>query len=91
MDGKWGLAITKSHFQDHRCKSVERQGNGNNSLEADEALGERGIIRYATLEEYKANPNFAHEGEGHETTDMGTSLFPNWEYNEATPGACRST
>jgi hypothetical protein len=30
-----------------------RQGHGNNSLEADEA-DERGIIRYATLDEFKA-------------------------------------
>ena len=46
-------------------------------------MGERGIIRYATLEEYKANPGFANEGETHTTTDMDTSLFPNWKYNEA--------
>ena len=80
IDGKWGTAITKSHFQDHRGKTFGQQGTGNNSLEADEALGPRGIIRYATLEEYKANPGFANEGEGHEKTDMGTSLFPNWTY-----------
>ena len=80
VEGKWGTAITKSHFQDHRGKRFGQQGNGNNSLEADEALGERGIIRYATLEEYKANPNFANEGEGREKTEMGTSLFPNWTY-----------
>ncbi|MDR3751849.1 MAG: 4Fe-4S dicluster domain-containing protein, partial [Terracidiphilus sp.] len=80
VDGKWGTAITKSHFQDHRGKTFGQQGNGNNSLEADEALGERGIIRYATLEEFKANPNFANEGEGREKTEMGTSLFPNWTY-----------
>ena len=77
------MAITKSHYQDHRGKTFGQQGNGNNSLEADEALGERGIIRYATLEEFKANPNFANEGETHETTNMDTSLFPNWAYNEA--------
>jgi ferredoxin len=57
-------------------------GQHNNSLEADEAISERGIIRYATLDEYKANPGFAHEGEGHEKTDKDTSLFPNWEYND---------
>ena len=84
-------AITKSHYQDHRGETFGEQGTGNNSLEADEALGPRGIIRYATLEEFKANPGFANEGEGHEKTDMGTSLFPNWGYNEATRGACRST
>ena len=41
--------------------------------------------------EFKANPNFAHEGEGREKTEMETSLFPNWTYNEANAGACRST
>ncbi|HEY1902212.1 MAG TPA: TAT-variant-translocated molybdopterin oxidoreductase [Terracidiphilus sp.] len=84
VEGKWGIAITKSHYQDHRSKLFGGQGNGNNSLEADEALGERGIIRYATLDEYKANPDFAHEGEGRNNTPRSdTSLFPNWPYNEA--------
>jgi molybdopterin-containing oxidoreductase family iron-sulfur binding subunit len=83
IDGKWGIAITKSHFQDHRGKTFGEQGNGNNSLEADEAISERGIIRYATLDEFKANPGFANEGEGHEKTNKANTLFPNWEYNEA--------
>ncbi len=80
VDGTWGLAVTKSHYQDHRGKNLTEHGNQNWSLEADEALGPRGIIRYATLEEFKANPNFAHEGEGHDTPDVGTSMFPNWTY-----------
>jgi len=83
LDGTWGLAITKSHFQDQRGKLFGQQGTGNNSLEADEAIGERGIIRYATLDEYKANPGFANEGEGHEKTNVDTTMFPNWPYNEA--------
>jgi MoCo/4Fe-4S cofactor protein with predicted Tat translocation signal len=83
VEGKWGTAITKSHYQDHRGSTFGQQGNGNNSLEADEALGPRGIIRYATLEEFKANKNFAHEGEGRDTPTLDTSLFPNWTYNEA--------
>jgi len=84
LDGKWGLAITKSHYQDHRGETFGQQaGHDNNSLEADEALGPRGIIRSATLDEFKANPNFAHEGEGHDTPSRDTSLFPNWPYNEA--------
>jgi MoCo/4Fe-4S cofactor protein with predicted Tat translocation signal len=83
VEGKWGVAITKSHYQDHRDPKVSGEGNGNNSMEANEALGPRGIIRYATLEEFKANPNFAHEGEGRETPTRDTTLFPNWEYNEA--------
>ena len=84
LEGKWGTAITKSHYQDHRGEVFgQPKGANNNSLEADEAIGERGIIRYATLAEFKANPNFAHEGEGRETPSLGTSLFPNWEYKEA--------
>jgi molybdopterin-containing oxidoreductase family iron-sulfur binding subunit len=82
VPGKWGVAVTKSHFQDHRPKLFSGQGNGNNSLEADEALGERGIIRTATLEEFKANPGFANEGETHPTTDKSNTLFPNWEYKD---------
>ncbi|MGA3129386.1 MAG: TAT-variant-translocated molybdopterin oxidoreductase [Terracidiphilus sp.] len=82
IDGKWGTAITKSHYQDKRSPGLQGKGNGNNSLEGDEALGPRGIIRSASLDEFKANPNFAHEGEGRETPASDTSLFPNWEYNE---------
>ena len=82
IDGKWGIAITKSHYQDHRASNLSSEGNKNESLEAVEALGPRGIIRYATVKEFKAEPNFANEGENHEQTHMGTSLFPNWEYKE---------
>jgi molybdopterin-containing oxidoreductase family iron-sulfur binding subunit len=81
VDGKWGIAITKSHYQDHRGKNLTEHGNQNNSLEGVEALGPRGIIRYATLEDFKAHPNFAHEGEGRDTPEYNTTLFPNWEYN----------
>ena len=82
VEGKWGTAITKSHYQDHRPKLFGGQGSGNNSLEADEAIGERGIVRYATLDEYKANPGFANEGETHTKTKKDNSLFPNWEYKD---------
>jgi molybdopterin-containing oxidoreductase family iron-sulfur binding subunit len=82
VPGKWGVAVTKSHYQDHRSKLFGGQGNGNNSMEADEAISERGIIRYATLAEYKADPGFANEGETHTTTDKNNSLFPNWEYKD---------
>jgi MoCo/4Fe-4S cofactor protein with predicted Tat translocation signal len=78
--GKWGIAITKSHYQDHRGEAAGGEGDGNNSLEGDEALGPRGIIRYATLAEWKENPGFANEGR--EKTNMGTSLFPNWVYRD---------
>jgi MoCo/4Fe-4S cofactor protein with predicted Tat translocation signal len=84
VEGKWGVAVTKSHFQDHRgTRFGQPEGHDNNSLEADEAINERGIIRYVTLDEYKANPGFANEGPGREKTDKSNSLFPNWAYNEA--------
>jgi MoCo/4Fe-4S cofactor protein with predicted Tat translocation signal len=83
VDGKWGVAITKSHYQDHRGSNLTDHGNQNWSLEGVEALGPRGIIRYATLDEFKTDPNFAHEGEGRDTPAMSTSLFPNWAYNES--------
>jgi MoCo/4Fe-4S cofactor protein with predicted Tat translocation signal len=80
-DGKWGVAITKSHFQDHRGKMAGGKGDGKFSLEWNEAET-RGIIRSATLEEYKANPNFANVGdEEHPVDQRDTTLFPNWEYN----------
>jgi len=82
LDGKWGVAITKSHYQDHRSKAFSEHGNENRSLEAVEALGPRGVIRYATQSEFTAHPDFASEGEGREKTEMGTSMFPNWEYKE---------
>ncbi len=83
MEGTWGLAITKSHFQDHRGERFgQPKGHDNNSLEADEAINERGIIRYATLDEYKRNPGFANEGETHPTTDKDVTLFPNWDYSQ---------
>ncbi|HWG20773.1 MAG TPA: TAT-variant-translocated molybdopterin oxidoreductase [Terracidiphilus sp.] len=80
VEGKWGIAITKSHYQDHRGEAAGGVMKPNRSLEGVEALGERGIIRYATVDEYKAHPGFANEHR--ETTDMGTSMFPNWSYTE---------
>jgi len=80
LDGKWGIAVTKSHYQDHRGANLTEHGNQNWSLEAVEAIGPRAIIRYATLEDFKSNPNFAHEGEGKETPEPDTTLFPNWPY-----------
>jgi molybdopterin-containing oxidoreductase family iron-sulfur binding subunit len=81
-DGKWGLAVTKSHFQDHRSKLAGGKGDGNTSLEFNEA-DTRGVIRAATLEEYKANENFANTDTEERPTDhYETSLFPNWTYKD---------
>ncbi len=67
---------------------------------------ERAIIRYATLEEVKANPDFAHEGgpgalvnkvgygpEG-ETPGHDESFFPDaWSYDHRTcrRSSCRTS
>jgi molybdopterin-containing oxidoreductase family iron-sulfur binding subunit len=81
-DGKWGVAITKSHYQDHRDKLAGGKGNGNYSLEGNEA-DTRGVIRAATLEEYKANENFANTDTEERPVDhRETSLFPNWQYKD---------
>ena len=82
VDGKWGLAVTKSHYQDHRGKFAGGKGDGKNSLEWNEAET-RGVIRAATLEEYKANPGFANaDDEEHPVDHKDVSLFPNWEYKD---------
>jgi len=82
VDGKWGLAITKSHYQDHRSKTAGGEGDGNFSLENNEAV-ERGVIRSGTLDEFKKNPKFANtDDESHPVTHKDVSMFPNWEYKE---------
>lgn len=85
-------AVTKSHYIDHRDLMAREYGNiakvdhakpyvEPHSLEGGEAEN-RGIIRFATLEEYKKNPNFANEGEDRETPSSDTTLFPLWDYSK---------
>ncbi len=86
VEGKWGLAITKSHYQDHRNKNAGGEDNNgasrNQSLEGNEAE-ERGIIRSGTLEEWKANPKFANtDTESRPVTHKENTLFANWEYRD---------
>ncbi len=81
VEGKWGIAVTKSHFQDLRSKVEGGDGSGTHSLEANEAET-RGVIRSATLEEFKANPGFANEGEEHPKVERDNTLFANWEYKD---------
>ncbi len=76
------FAVTKSHYQDHRSREAGGDGSGTHSLEGNEAAT-RGIIRYATLDEFKENPNFAHEEEKEpEDPDPDTSMFSNWRYDK---------
>jgi hypothetical protein len=48
-------------FAQHDLEKPLSDKDGTYSLAGHEAM-ERSIIRYATLEEVKKNPNFAHEG-----------------------------
>jgi MoCo/4Fe-4S cofactor protein with predicted Tat translocation signal len=77
----YDFAVTKSHYIDHRAVAHGGDGSGTHSIEGNEAM-DRGIIRYATLEEFKQNPNFAHEGEGHDTPETDTSMFPAYRYDK---------
>jgi molybdopterin-containing oxidoreductase family iron-sulfur binding subunit len=99
-DGIYDLCVTKVNFIEHRGSFAQQDlddkefdKEGTYSLPGHEAM-ERAIIRYATLEEVKAHPDFAHEGgpgalvnkvgyapEG-ETPGHDESFFPDaWSYN----------
>jgi len=76
------VAVTKSHYTDHRSVAAGGDGSGTHSLEGNEALT-RGIIRYATLDEFKQQPNFAHEDEAlSEDPKPDDSMFSNWRYDK---------
>ena len=99
--GTYDLCVTKVHNIEHRGSFAQRDlqdkkfdKEGTYSLAGHEAM-ERAIIRYATLNEVKKNPNFAHEGgasgtlidkvgyapEG-EDPKHGESMFPDaWRYD----------
>jgi molybdopterin-containing oxidoreductase family iron-sulfur binding subunit len=67
VDGTYALCVTKVHNTEHRGAFAQHDlekplsdKQGTYSLAGHEAM-ERAIIRYATLDEVKKNPNFAHE------------------------------
>jgi MoCo/4Fe-4S cofactor protein with predicted Tat translocation signal len=77
----YDICVTKSHHIDQRAVYAGGDGSGTHSLEGNESL-DRGIIRYATLTEYKANPGFANEGVGHWTPEPNDSMFPAYRYDK---------
>jgi len=79
--GIYDLCITKSHHIDQRAVFAGGDGSGTHSLEGNESL-DRGIIRYATLTDYKSNPDFANEGVGHWTPEPNDSMFPAYRYDK---------
>jgi molybdopterin-containing oxidoreductase family iron-sulfur binding subunit len=102
VDGTYDLCVTKVHNTEHRGAFAQHDlerplsdKQGTYSLAGHEAM-ERAIIRYATLEEVKKNPNFAHEegGDGALINKVGyspqgekmgheDSLFPDaWSYKK---------
>jgi molybdopterin-containing oxidoreductase family iron-sulfur binding subunit len=99
----YDLCVTKVNFTEHRgafaqqdLNQKEYDADGEYSLPGHEAM-ERGLIRYATLAQVKANKNFAHENEGDvpgalinkvgygpegEAPEHDTSFFPDaWRYD----------
>jgi len=82
----YDICVTKVHSADTRSKSpFWEAGNGRTSLPGNEAA-DRGVIRYATLEEYRKNPDFAHEGEGRETPETNETMFKPWDYKNNSNG-----
>ena len=75
------FAVTKSHYTDHRGALAGGDGSGTHSLEGNEAFN-RGIIRYATIDEFKQNPNFAHEEKIPEDPEPDETMFSNWRYEK---------
>jgi molybdopterin-containing oxidoreductase family iron-sulfur binding subunit len=107
VSGTYDLCVTKVHNIEHRGAFAQHDlehplsdKQGTYSLAGHEAM-ERAIIRYATLEEVKKNPNFAHEegGPGSMINKVGYSpegenpghndtFFPdNWDYKKTDPSS----
>jgi MoCo/4Fe-4S cofactor protein with predicted Tat translocation signal len=109
----YDLCVTKVNFTEHRGAFAQQDLNdkkfdtqGEYSLPGHEAM-ERAIIRYATLDEVKANPNFAHENEGDvkgalinkvgynpegEKIEHGDSFFPDaWRYDHPEASTGKTT
>nr|WP_263384977.1 TAT-variant-translocated molybdopterin oxidoreductase [Granulicella arctica] len=101
MPGTYDLCVTKVHSIEHRGSFAQHDlqkplsdKEGAYSLPGHEAM-ERAIIRYATLDEVKKNPGYAHEGGTHSLTDKvgygvqgedpkhEDSFFPDaWRYDK---------
>jgi len=77
----YDICVPKSHHIDQRAVFAGGDGSGTHSLEGNEAI-DRGIIRFASLEEYKAHPDFANEGYGHLTLEPDDSIFPAYRYDK---------
>lgn len=109
VPGTYDLCITKVHNIEHRGSFAQHDlekplsdKDGVYSLAGHEAE-ERSIIRYATVDEVKKNPNFAHEGGASgtlidkvgyspqgEKVPHDNSFFPdNWNYEKQDPSTLK--
>ena len=109
VPGTYELCITKVHNVEHRGSFAQHDlekplsdKEGVYSLAGHEAM-ERSIIRYATVEEAKKNPKFAHEGGASgtlidkvgyspqgEEVPHDNSFFPdNWRYDKQDPSTLK--
>ena len=79
--GIYDLCAPRSNHIDQRAVYAGGDGSGTHSLEGNESL-DRGIIRYATLTEYKSDPGFANEGIAHFTPEPNDSMFPAYRYDK---------
>jgi MoCo/4Fe-4S cofactor protein with predicted Tat translocation signal len=107
--GDFDLCVTKVQNIEHRgsfaqqdLQKKELDTEGTYSLAGHEAM-ERSIIRYATVEEAKKNPNFAHEdgasgtfidkvgyGPQGEDPKHEDSFFPDaWSYKKTDPSSLK--
>ncbi len=90
----WEIAVTKSHYSDERgaralAGSAQTGDMSSHSLEGDEAIT-RGIVRSATLEEFRKEPDFAHEkGVYPEDPSRNTTLFPEFSLHQKLLGPGR--
>jgi molybdopterin-containing oxidoreductase family iron-sulfur binding subunit len=109
LSGKYDICVTKVHniekrgaYAQHDLEKVLDDEKGVYSLAGHEAE-ERSIIRYATVSEAKAKPDFAHEGgvsgtlvdkvgygpQG-EDPKHGDSFFPDaWKYDRQDPSSLK--
>ena len=108
LSGTYDLCVTKVHNIEHRGAFAQHDlekplsdKDGTYSLAGHEAE-ERSIIRYATLEEVKKEPNFAHEGasgtlvnkvgygpQGEKPGDDETFFNGVWNYKKQDPSSLK--
>jgi MoCo/4Fe-4S cofactor protein with predicted Tat translocation signal len=77
----YDLCVPREDYIDQRSIAHGGDGSGTHSLEGNESL-DRGIIRYASLTEYKSDPGFANQGVGHFTPGPEDSMFPAYRYDK---------